>query len=91
MSPVTIANYGKIQINKQEPYSKSSIQCFAMATRMSPRCSAQQGCCVRVTKDFCYFLSLKSKVLPIQRAFEDHYHLQAMTVVALAMLCKPYP
>ncbi len=39
----------------------------------------------------CYFLSLKSKVLPIQRAFEDHYHLQAMTVVALAMLCKPYP
>ncbi|AZB90549.1 hypothetical protein DKE41_008465 [Acinetobacter pittii] len=28
MSPVTIANYGKIQINKQEPYSKISIQCF---------------------------------------------------------------
>ncbi len=42
-------------------------------------------------KGFCYFLSLKSKVLPIQRAFEDHYHLQAMTVVALAMLCKLYP
>ena len=41
-------------------------------------------------KDFVTFI-LKSKVLPIQRAFEDHYHLQAMTVVALAMLCKPYP
>ena len=49
------------------------------------------GYTISPTKDFCYFLSLKSKALPIQRAFEDHYHLQAMTVVALAMLCKPYP
>ncbi len=26
-------------------------------------------------KGFCYFLSLKSKVLPIQRAFEYRHHL----------------
>lgn len=42
-------------------------------------------------KGFLLLFILKSKVLPIQRAFEDHYHLQAMTVVALAMLCKLYP
>jgi hypothetical protein len=43
------------------------------------------GYTISPTKDFCYFLSLKSKAMPIQMIFENHFHLRAVTVVALAI------